>query len=62
MQKADADDALPRTHILGGARARLRVHRDVLVKIDEVLDAIFQAVLLDDGVQHEFSGACGVVV
>ena len=62
MQKADADAALPRTHVLGGAGARLRVHRDVLVEVDEVLDAIVQTILLDDGVQHELGGTCGVVI
>ena len=62
MQKADADDALAGAHVLGGTRARLCVHRDVLVEIDEVLNAIVQTVLLDDGVQHELGGTCGVVI
>ena len=62
MQEADADDALTGADVLGGAGAGLGVNLNVLVQIDQVLDAFVMAVLLDHGVDDQLGGAGGVVV
>ena len=62
MQEADADDALTGADVLGRAGAGLGVDLNVLVQIDQVLDAFVMAVLLDHGVDDQLGGAGGVVV
>ena len=62
MQEADADDALTGADVLGRAGAGLGVNLNVLVQIDQVLDAFVMAVLLDHGVDDQLGGAGGVIV
>ena len=62
MQEADAHDALTGTNVLAGAGAGLGVDLDVLVQVDQVLDALVMAHLLDHGVDNQLGGTGGVVV
>ena len=62
MQENDADGALAGAHILGRAGAGLGIHLDVLVQVNQVLDALVMAVLLNHGVDNQLGGAGGVVV
>ena len=62
MQEADADDALTGADVLGRAGAGLGVDFDVLVQVDEVLDAFVMALELDHEVGDQFRGAGGLIV
>ena len=62
MQEAQADRALAGADVLGRAGAGLGVDLDVLVEVDEELDALVVAVLLDHRVDDELGGAGRVVV
>ncbi len=62
MQEAQANGALAGADVLGGARAGLGVDGDILVQVNEPLDAGVVAVLLDSGVDDQLGGAGGVVV
>ena len=62
VQEVDADGALAGADRLGRATAGLGVLGDVLVEVDQILDALIVAVLLDDRVEDQLSGGGGVVV
>ena len=62
VQEAEADGALAGADVLGRAGAGLGVDGDVLVEVDEELDALVVAVLLDGGVDDQLGRAGGVVV
>ena len=62
VQEADADHALAGAHVLGGTGAGLGVDVDVLIQIQQVLDALVMAILLNHGVDDQLGRAGGVVV
>ena len=62
MQEADADHALADADLLGRAGAGLRVLRDVLVQLHEVLHGLVVALELHHGVDDQLRGAGGVRV
>ena len=62
MQEPEADRALAGADVLGRTGAGLGVDRDVLVEVNEELDALVVAVLLDHRVDDELGGAGRVVV
>ena len=62
MQEADADDTLTGANILGGAGAALGVNFDVLIEVNQILDALIVAVHLDHGIEDQLGSTGGIVV
>ena len=62
MQEADANDALAGADILGGAGAALGVNFDVLIEVNQILDALIVAVHLDHGIEDQLGSTSGIVV
>ena len=62
MQEADADHALAGAHVLAGAGTGLGVDLDVLVELNQVLEAIIMTLVLQHQVGNQKRSAGGHVV